>query len=52
MPVDPTAQDRIKQLIAQIQFERDPQIFTALVDELNRLLEGQAPRPENDKPIG
>jgi hypothetical protein len=50
MPVDPTEQDRIKELIAQIQVERNPQAFTALIDELNRLLEGYAPPHKNERP--
>ena len=50
MPVDPTEQDRIKELIAKIQVERNPQVFTALIEELNRLLDGYAPSPENHKP--
>ncbi len=50
MPVDPTEQDRIKELIAKIQVERNPQVFTALIEELNRLLDGYAPPPENHKP--
>lgn len=37
MPRD--AEETIKDLIAQIQTERDPVKFTRLVEELNRLLE-------------
>jgi hypothetical protein len=38
MQTPPDADTRIKELIAQIETERDPVRFTNLVEELNRLL--------------
>lgn len=40
IPLDADA--RIKELIAQIQIEKDPVKFTSLVEELNRLLDEKA----------
>ena len=42
MHVPPDAEGRIKDLIAQIETERDPVRFTSLVEELNRLLDEKA----------
>jgi hypothetical protein len=47
--LNPDASKRIRELTAQMQVEKDPQKFTALVKELNRLLdddESTAPSAE------
>jgi hypothetical protein len=47
MHVPPDAEGRIRELIAQIQTERDPVRFTSLVEELNRLLDEKARTDES-----
>ena len=49
MHVPPDAEGRIRELIAQIQTERDPVRFTSLVEELNRLLDEKARTDESSK---
>ncbi|HEY6371969.1 MAG TPA: hypothetical protein VIX37_15435 [Candidatus Sulfotelmatobacter sp.] len=39
MPVDADTDQRLKELIAKIEIEQNPEHFTALVEELNRLLD-------------
>jgi hypothetical protein len=41
--------EKIKELIAAIQVEANPKKFTALVAELNRLLDGDQNTRENPK---
>jgi len=45
----PDASRRIRELTSQIQVEKDPQKFSALIEELNRLLDG-VPPPEPPSP--
>jgi hypothetical protein len=47
MNVPPDAEGRMRELIAQIQTERDPVRFTSLVEELNRLLDEKARTDES-----
>ena len=42
MQMPPDAEGTIKDLIAQIETERDPGRFTSLVEELNRVLDEKA----------
>jgi hypothetical protein len=44
--------ERFRQLTAQIASERDHDKFSALVKELNELLEGEAPPKESPKETG
>jgi hypothetical protein len=43
MQVD--ASERLRELVVQIESERDPVRFTVLVDELNRLLDSDTTLP-------
>jgi len=47
MQIPPDADGRIKELIEQIETEKDHIKFTSLVEELNRLLDEKA---RTDKP--
>ena len=39
MPSDDDASHRVKELIAGIEIEKDPKRFSALIEELNHLLD-------------
>ena len=41
MSTDTHANQRVKELIAEIEIEQNPKRFSALVEELNRLLDGE-----------
>jgi hypothetical protein len=41
---------RIRELVAKIETEQDQGTFTALVEELNRLLDGNPPVKKPPKP--
>lgn len=43
---------RIRELIAKIESEKDQTKFTALVEELNHLLDGKLPEKQPPKPSG
>lgn len=50
--MSPEERSRMMALAQEIQDERDPKRFTALVEELNQLLDGKRTRlnPEERKP--
>lgn len=50
MPVDPDANERLKELIAKIETEQNPKEVSVLVEELNRLLERGPPRQVRPAP--
>lgn len=41
MPTDDDTNQRVKELIAGIDIEQDPKRFSALVEELNHLLDSE-----------
>lgn len=51
MPTDDDTNQRVKQLIAGIEIEQDPKRFSALVEELNRLLDSEQIVRKPHKPM-
>ena len=46
MQVPPDANGRVRELVAQLQTEQDPEKITIIVEELNRLLDDETrPNP-------
>jgi hypothetical protein len=47
MRADVGSQRQLKELVARIKIEKDPEKFTELIKELNRLIDGDRPAQQH-----